>query len=564
MKKSLQHYDISPITGFLPTEPPLQRLQNPIFLPWEKIMDDFHELLLAGKLDKHIQKLPLLNQTRLENIKEYRRAFVVLSMLSHGYIWGKESTEKPLDILPANLAIPWCAIADYLGLYPILCYAATVLWNYKPLDLEGPLDLSNLAILSTFTGSTDEAWFYLISTAIEGVGAPCLPAMMESIRHVNTHDYDRLIDNLEIIHNLIIKITATLARMYEKCAPSMFYKKIRRYYSGWRSASGVGLPHGLIYEGVDEIYDGDSEYYQTGIESEKATYKNEQRYRQYFGASAAQSSLIAALDVFFGVDHHPCLADSNSTNDSTNNSSIPGPQPSPFCNKKKQTSKFTRTNSNAYLRAMRLHMPGPHREFLEDLEHAANLRSFMLEITNEKDQQASKNDSSLAKKIKLLQVYNDCLMQLKLFRDKHIQIVAVYIINQAHKKSNSTMMLDETRHNLPNNVIEYNKNFQSTPPSSQSSSSSTFDTKTSNGLLLHQHNNKTTKTRKVVNGSGGTDAVSFLKQARNETLSSKISNPATLHSNNNLVWEGATTVEEETPLLLPKSRYRSWLDWFTA
>lgn len=51
----LEHYDISPITGFLPEEPPLQRLQDPYFEPWENMMNDFNGLLLAGKLRQKIK-----------------------------------------------------------------------------------------------------------------------------------------------------------------------------------------------------------------------------------------------------------------------------------------------------------------------------------------------------------------------------------------------------------------------------------------------------------------------------------------------------------------------------
>lgn len=47
----------------------------------------------------------------------------------------------------------------------------------------------------------------------------------------------------------------------------------------------------------------------------------------------------------------------------------------------------------------------------------------------------SSSEPSIEKKEELLlQVYNDCLTQLKLFREKHIQLVLVYIINQSRKE----------------------------------------------------------------------------------------------------------------------------------
>lgn len=57
LMRSLQDYDISPETGFLPPEPPLRRLTNPYFDPWESTMDDFNGLLLAGRLRERVRKV---------------------------------------------------------------------------------------------------------------------------------------------------------------------------------------------------------------------------------------------------------------------------------------------------------------------------------------------------------------------------------------------------------------------------------------------------------------------------------------------------------------------------
>lgn len=108
-------------------------------------------------------QLPLLDSRRLQTIEEYRRAFLIMCMLSHSYVWGKleqasevrkkkkkklrNNRKKKLtqlfsrQSLPAQLAIPWTNIADHLGLCPVVCHAAVVLWNYRMLDQEEPLDL---------------------------------------------------------------------------------------------------------------------------------------------------------------------------------------------------------------------------------------------------------------------------------------------------------------------------------------------------------------------------------------------------------------------------------------
>ena len=54
---NLEDYDIHPIYGFLPADPPpLERLPD-YFEPWEKTLDNLSQLLLAGRLRKHVQEV---------------------------------------------------------------------------------------------------------------------------------------------------------------------------------------------------------------------------------------------------------------------------------------------------------------------------------------------------------------------------------------------------------------------------------------------------------------------------------------------------------------------------
>lgn len=62
----------------------------------------------------------------------------------------------------------------------------------------------------------DEAWFYLISLAIEAAGAPALPAILEAMHAVVRSDLEALATQLRIIANCIEEITRLLLRMYEK------------------------------------------------------------------------------------------------------------------------------------------------------------------------------------------------------------------------------------------------------------------------------------------------------------------------------------------------------------
>ena len=53
----LAHYGLDAKSGFIPSEPPIERLEDPYYAPWERLMDKFHGLLLAGRLREAIRKV---------------------------------------------------------------------------------------------------------------------------------------------------------------------------------------------------------------------------------------------------------------------------------------------------------------------------------------------------------------------------------------------------------------------------------------------------------------------------------------------------------------------------
>lgn len=55
----LEDYDISPVTGFLPAEEPLEILEDPYFAPWEDTFKCFNGLLLASRLRQRVQEVGL-------------------------------------------------------------------------------------------------------------------------------------------------------------------------------------------------------------------------------------------------------------------------------------------------------------------------------------------------------------------------------------------------------------------------------------------------------------------------------------------------------------------------
>lgn len=100
---SLSDYGISPEYGFLPPEAPLEVLPHPYYAKWEAAIANLHALLLSRRLRRTIAALPVLSTRYLKSEAEWRRAYVILSMLLHSYIWGgDQAAEVSLSLQPST------------------------------------------------------------------------------------------------------------------------------------------------------------------------------------------------------------------------------------------------------------------------------------------------------------------------------------------------------------------------------------------------------------------------------------------------------------------------------
>ncbi|KAJ6116546.1 hypothetical protein N7512_006271 [Penicillium capsulatum] len=320
-------YDISPDHGFLSPETPLEVLPDPYYAQWEAIVLNLQPLLLSKRIRMVVNRLPVLSTVHLQTDAEWRRAYVVLVFMLHGYVWGGD---RPAEIIPPQLTTPLFEVCERLEVPPVATYAGVCLWNYKPIFPDEPTgDLDNLACLQTFTGSLDEQWFYLVSVAIEARGAPSIPLMLQAITAARVGMAKVVTECLQQLAEILDEITALLQRMYDNCDPYIFYNRIRPYLAGSKNMADAGLPKGLLYD------DG----------------RGAPEYRQYGGGSNAQSSLIQFFDIVLGIEHRPTGV---SRNDSASTKSRHG-----------------------FIHEMRAYMPGPHRRFLEDVGSIANIRAFV-------------------------------------------------------------------------------------------------------------------------------------------------------------------------------------------
>ncbi|MBT5876126.1 MAG: hypothetical protein HOH43_22050 [Candidatus Latescibacteria bacterium] len=266
--KRLSDYQVDPQRGFLPARSPISQLPEG-FSGWDQLAARLSDLLIAGRYRSAVDRLSIPDTTRLETEAQLQRAMLLLSVFGNSYIWGGPETAS---VIPRALAVPWAEVAERLGRPMIISHASIVLNNWYLLDETKALDLSNMGTRQLFLGGMDEAWFYLTTVAIEAKGAPALPELVNLKAAVVADAPEKVTDLLGSIALVIESISDALSRIPERCAPYVFYHRVRPFLAGWKEP-------GVLYEGV----------YDTP--------------RVLAGGSAAQSSLLQAIDAGLSIVH---------------------------------------------------------------------------------------------------------------------------------------------------------------------------------------------------------------------------------------------------------------------
>jgi indoleamine 2,3-dioxygenase len=200
--------------------------------------------------------------------------------------------------------------------------------------------------------------------------------------------------------------------------PEEFYHLIRPWFKGGDSEGPESL--GWLFVGADD----------QAHAAENAN-RGTRKGRMFSGPSAGQSSLIHAIDIFLTVDHSPTdeetlvaaqqaspalhLNHNPIAVESTDKSSAP---PSAVA------SSPTRSPSNneaSFVQRMLQYMPLPHRTFLLHLStHPTPLRPLVIAHAQTHPQLAAAYDSALE--------------ALKRFREKHMRVVSLFIVQQARRR----------------------------------------------------------------------------------------------------------------------------------
>jgi len=331
------------VNGFLPENPPLLSLP-PYFAPWDHAAAILSTLNKKKETRAYInQNVPLLDHTMLQTIEEHQRAYSILCLLANSYLWSEQEAPK---LLPKQIAAPLWHVSQHIGIAPLLTHAAVDLYNWRLIDPSKPINIDNMKTIYSMTGTETEEWFFLIMTDIEHKAANCIRNTM--IISKLSHDDPQIPALLDEIHMAIGDMIMVLKRLREKCVPDDFYHVLRPYLWGTEKiVDSTGAP-GIIYEGV-----------------------NDNEPLVYAGGSAAQSTVLPILDIFFGIDH-----------------------------------------KDPYFKSIVEYMPKCHRELI----------TWMREHSTFKDQIKLSNDNQLKDK------FNDCVTGIKSFRYIHYSIVKDYVI----------------------------------------------------------------------------------------------------------------------------------------
>ena len=403
----------------------------------------------GGELKQSLLQMPVLDTIGLRVSLPYlRRAHLVLTFLLHFYAHTSPSTSMsgatPLPI-PQSISIPLLNISPLLGLPPVVTYSDTVLYNFLPANPSSELMLPSnppTKCLASFTNTRSEEQFYIISALCEIAGAEALRLMRQSLDELFLGDaiaIKRLTVYLRKLAAQIDRIGDITLSMIREVDPEDFYHLIRPWFRGGDADGPQSAGWAFLGYENDAAEWAAENLSNSSYSSPSGT---STRGRLFSGPSAGQSSLIHAIDIFLTVDHtheddassSPSSGGSPAQLPSLGATSVQTP-PSPSRSEPETLSIVldatpisttgsqppARPNEATFVQRMLQYMPIQHRTFLLHLStHPSPLRALVLD-------HASTHP-------RLAEAYDGALEALKRFREKHMRIVSIFIIQQARRR----------------------------------------------------------------------------------------------------------------------------------
>lgn len=318
----LQDYDITPERGFL-TPHNMDQVRLPAaFDPIINARRMLSGWITSGRCRTFMDQLPEIDMgAHLPQLDDaqLRMLMVHYSFIVQAYVWGEAEAAQ---ILPRNLAVPYCQLAQQIGQFPLLPYSSYTLDNWGKLDPAGPISLDNIYVIQNFYGGVDENWFIMVHVEIEAKAGAALAAIPALLSAIAAHDSTQVMAQLQAIRAAWEQINPVFDRMVEKCDPYIYYHRVRPYIHGWKG--NPALPEGLIYQGV-EAYQG--------------------KPQAFRGQTGSQSSIVPTMDALMQISHD---------NDPL----------------------------REFLDELHQYRPPRHRKFIEDVAARSTLRDYVLAQNN--------------------------------------------------------------------------------------------------------------------------------------------------------------------------------------
>lgn len=398
--------------------------------------------------------VPVTPLIRAEPLSVLVRARHVLTFLLHFYVHSlpsQHSNQASHIIIPSSLATPLLEISRALDAPPVLTYADTETYNFSmrsyTLDVDElcseaagkPVWAEDMFIQTTFTGTEDESHFYLTSLNIELEGTAALKIMQSIISIISlrpsSHSTSReaaqtLALLLRALSTHIHNMGLILDGVRDHCDPRTFYDVVRPWFIGCTASQGWIFELAGNEAEIRALVDGNPWI--------KGGSGRLWEAREMAGSSAAQSSIIQALDVFLGIEgltHELSKPSGQSSCSAFETSSVEFVKPGPA--KVMTTNGYagptgpafpvavhgTQKSTGNFLRRMRDYLPLSHRLFLEALgKDVRGLRSWV------RDSGVVAEDGKA-----VVEAYNAAVEELKGFRTRHVRIATLYIVNQERR-----------------------------------------------------------------------------------------------------------------------------------
>ncbi|HEX7794724.1 MAG TPA: hypothetical protein VF456_10255 [Vicinamibacterales bacterium] len=259
--------------GFLPERDPLRSFPGGSELSvLDEIGRDLPSLLEDPSFRHYARELHIPEwpekHAREETLPELRLYYVRVGFLASAYI--NQVSQPKVDMLPRNIAVPFCKACALLRRPPILSYDGYALYNWKRFDPRRSITLGNIDTLQNFVHLYDEHWFILVHVEIEAIAARILAAIDRAAPALLERNSEVVSGALREIASAVRDQVAVLRRIPEKMDPALYYRTFRPY---------IRFFENVVYEGVIHAP------------------------LNFRGETGAQSSIMPTLVVFMKIPH---------------------------------------------------------------------------------------------------------------------------------------------------------------------------------------------------------------------------------------------------------------------